>query len=77
MSNLMNNKTAMWINATVGILWIGIGLRDLFAPGFFSFSLSVASNSTIVFDFAAGAIFLFVAFSFYRAGLHKLQNKSH
>jgi hypothetical protein len=65
----MNNKTAMWVNVAVGILWIGVGLRDLFAPGLFSFSPNVASNSTIVFDFATGVIFLFVAFSFHRAGL--------
>jgi hypothetical protein len=64
----MTKKTAMWtrtamlVNVGVGILWIGIGLRDLFAPGLFSFSPTVASNSTIVLDFAAGAAFLFCAF---------------
>lgn len=73
----MNNKTAMWINAAVGILWIGIALRELFAPHLFTFSPSVASNSTIILDFAAGVVFLFVAFCFQRTGLHKLQNKSH
>ncbi len=60
----MNNKTAMWLNVAVGILWIGIALRDLFAPGLFSFSPNIASNSTIVFDFAAGAAFLLCAFFF-------------
>lgn len=57
-------KTAMWLNVAVGILWIGIGLRDLFAPHLFSFSPSVASNSTIVLDFAVGAAFLLCAFFF-------------
>ena len=69
----MNKKTAMWtrkaflINVAVGLLWIGIGLRDLFAPGLFSFSPTAASNSTIVLDFAAAAAFLFCAFYFRQA----------
>jgi len=57
----------MWLNAAVGILWIGIALRDLFAPHLFSFSPNVASNSTIVLDVAAGATFLFCAFWFNQA----------
>ena len=60
----MTKKTALWLSAAVGILWIGIGLRDLFAPGLFSFSPIAASNSTIVLDFAAAAAFLFCAFGF-------------
>ena len=66
----MNQKTSMWtrkavlINIGVGVLWIGIGLRDLFAPALFSFSPTPAGNSTIVLDFAAGAAFLFCAFYF-------------
>lgn len=63
----MNKKTAMWVNAAVGILWIGIALRDLFAPGLFSFSPTVASNSTIALEFTAGAVFLFCAFFFRQA----------
>jgi hypothetical protein len=61
-------KTKSWINTLmwfVGILWIGVGLRDLFAPHFFS--PNVASTSTIILDFAVGAIFLFSAFMFYRS----------
>jgi hypothetical protein len=63
----MNKKTSMWMNFVVGLLWIGIGLRDLFAPGLFSFSPTAASNSTIVLDFAVGAVFLFCAFYFRQA----------
>jgi hypothetical protein len=55
----MNKKTSMWINVAVGLLWIGIGLRDLFAPALFSFSPTPASNSTIVLAFVAGAAFHF------------------
>jgi hypothetical protein len=71
----MNKKTAMWtrtamrLNVAVGILWIGIALRDLFAPGLFSFSPNIASNSTIVLDFATGAAFLFCAFCLHQAKL--------
>ncbi len=57
-------KKAFWLSAVVGVLWIGIGLRDLFAPGLFSISPSVASRSTIVLDFIAAAGFLACAFSF-------------
>jgi len=60
----MTMKTALWLSAAVGILWIGIGLRDLFAPGLFSFSPTAASSSTIVLEFLAGAAFLFCAFCF-------------
>jgi hypothetical protein len=69
----MTKKTAMWtrtamlVNAAVGLLWIGIALRDIFAPGLFSFSPSVASKSTIVLEFAAAAAFLFCAFGFRQA----------
>ena len=63
----MNKKTTMWVHLAVGLLWIGIGLRDLFAPGLFSFSPTPASNSTIALDFAAAAVFLFCAFYFRQA----------
>ena len=63
----MTKKTAFWLNLAVGIMWIGIGLRDIFAPGLFSFGSTVASDSTIVLEFAAGAVFLFCAFYFRQA----------
>lgn len=56
-------KASFWLSLVAGVLWIGVGLRDLFAPGFFSFSGRVVSNSTLILDFATGAIFLFVAFT--------------
>jgi hypothetical protein len=55
-------KTFFWLSLVAGVLWIGVGLRDLFAPGFLSFSGRVVSNSTLILDFAIGAIFLFAAF---------------
>lgn len=60
----MTRKIAFWLTAAVGVLWLGIGLRDLFAPGLFSFSPSIASNSTIVLNFVTGVLFLLCALSF-------------
>jgi hypothetical protein len=59
-------KTAFWLFIVVGLLQIGIGLRDLFAPNLFTVAGRVVSNSTVILDFAAAAIFLFIAFSLYR-----------
>lgn len=70
----MNKRTAFWMTAVVGLLWIGIGLRDLFAPHVFRFDGQVAANSTVILDFVVGAAFLFAALSFRRAkssGLHR------
>ena len=59
----MNKTKAFLIIALVGLMWIGIGLRDLFVPHFFRFDGQVASNSTVVLDFLAGAAFLVAALS--------------
>jgi hypothetical protein len=60
-------KAALWLPFVAGVLWIGIGLRDLFAPSLFNFSGRIASKSTMILDFATGAIFLFVALTFRNA----------
>jgi hypothetical protein len=57
-------KAAFWLPLVAGVFWIGIGLRDLFAPSLFNFSGRIGSNSTMILDFATGAIFLFVALTF-------------
>ena len=57
-------KAAFWLSLLAGSLSIGNGLRDLFLPYLFNFSGRAAGNATIILDFAAGAIFLFVAFTF-------------
>lgn len=41
-----------------GILWLLVGLRDAFAPGFFSMSGRVVTGSEIALDFAMAAILL-------------------
>lgn len=59
----MNARTAFWINAVVGLFWIGIGLRDLFAPHLFRFDGQVATSSTIILDFVVGVLLLIAALS--------------
>jgi hypothetical protein len=54
----MKSKVGIWLFLIAGILWLLVGLRDLFAPGFFSFSGRVVTNSQIVVDFALGVMFL-------------------
>jgi len=56
-------RKAFWINAVVGLFWIGIGLRDAFAPHLFRFDGRVATNSTITLDFVVGIVFLIAAVS--------------
>ena len=59
----MSKKTTRWVNAAVwvcaavGVIWMGIGLRDFFAPHLFRFDGRVAATSTVILDFAVGAIF--------------------
>jgi hypothetical protein len=69
----MTNKTAfrfnnaVWLNLAVGMVWMGVGLRDVFVPRLFRFDGQVAVGSTIIFEFAAAAIFLVSAFCLYQA----------
>ena len=78
----MNKKTARWfnaavrINAAVGLVWIVIGLRDLFAPHLFRFDGQVAADGMVILDFAVGAVFLLTALSFHKAKPHDLQSTS-
>ena len=78
----MNKKTALWfnaafqVNAAVGIIWFGIGLRDLFAPHLFRFDGQVAAPGMVFLDLAVGAVFLLTALSLHKAGPHDLQSTS-
>lgn len=72
----MNKTTALWLNAAAGVLWIGVGGRDLFAPNLFRFDGRVATGGTVILDLATGAIFLFVAFCFHQARSGNVQGKS-
>lgn len=78
----MKKKTTAWyrlaarLNLAVGIIWLGLGLRDLFAPHLFRFDGQVATTSTVVLEFAVAAIFLLGGFCFYQAQARDLQTKS-
>jgi hypothetical protein len=61
----VKKKTAMWVCLVAGLLWVIVGLRDAFAPGFFSMAARVVTRIDIAMDFAAAAAFLVAAASFY------------
>jgi hypothetical protein len=57
----MKHKVALWTSLIAGLLWVGVGLRDTYAPGFFTMSGSVKSKLDIAMEFATGAVFLIIA----------------
>ena len=61
----------MWACLIAGLLWIIVGLRDIFKPHIFNMSPRVMSKLDISLEFAAAAAFLVAAASFYfsRRGL--------
>ena len=63
----MKTKIVVWASLFAGLLWVVAGLRDTFAPGFFSMSGSVKSGLDIAMEFATGAVFLLVAALFQRS----------
>ena len=63
----MKHRVAMWASLIAGLLWVGVGLRDTYAPGFFTMSGSVKSKLDIAMEFATGAVFLLTAALFQRS----------
>ncbi|HYU97486.1 MAG TPA: hypothetical protein VE977_01535 [Pyrinomonadaceae bacterium] len=63
----MKHKVAMWASLIAGLLWVVVGLRDTYAPGFFNMSPSVKGKLDIALEFATGAVFLLVAVLFQRS----------
>jgi len=61
----MKSKFTVWVSLIAGLLGIIVGLRDTFAPGFFTMSGSVKSKLDIAMEFAAAATFLSVAAVFH------------
>ena len=61
----MKTKIVVWASLFAGLLWVVAGLRDTFAPGFFSMSGSVKSGLDIAMEFASGATFLAIAAVFH------------
>lgn len=56
---------ALWCCLITALLLVISGLRDIFAPGFFNMSPTVRSKLDVTLEFAAAAIFLIAAASFY------------
>jgi hypothetical protein len=63
----MKHKVAVWASLVAGLLWVLVGLRDTFAPGFFSMSPGVKGRLDIALEFATGAVFLLIAALFQRS----------
>ena len=73
---MAKSKVVMWLFIVAGLLWILAGFRDLFAPGFFSFSgRRTVSGSSIALSFTIGIVFLLIASS-QAVGTRRIKNKS-
>jgi UPF0716 family protein affecting phage T7 exclusion len=58
---MTKSKIAKGLFILAGVLWLTAGIRDLLAPGFFSFSGRTVTVTGIVIDFALGIFFLMMA----------------
>jgi len=61
----MKSKTGAWLCLFCGLLWILVGLRDIFAPRFFTMSPRVMTRLDIAMEFVAAATFLIAAALFH------------
>ena len=68
------NRAAFWLFIVAGTLWMLAGLRDLFAPGFFSINGRVVTGSSIALDFAIGAVFLILSHGIARRSRDQTRN---
>ena len=57
----MKSKAMIWLFLIAGVLWLLAGLRDVFAPGFFSINGRVVTGSEIGLEFAVAAVFIALA----------------
>lgn len=61
----MKSKVGMWLCFACGIVWALVGLRDIFAPRFFTIRPGVMTKVDIGMEFVASVVFLIAAASFY------------
>jgi len=54
----MKHKVMVGLYFLAGGMWIMVALRDIFAPGFFSFHGRVIGRNQIVFELAVAVVFL-------------------
>jgi hypothetical protein len=74
---MKKQKFAVWGSLAAAVLWALAGLRDTFAPGFFSMSGRKMTGGDIAVEFAIAAIFIVVARSFARRSLDKQHAKKN
>lgn len=55
------DRNAMWLCLGTGVLWVIVGIRDIFAPSFFTMSPRNMGKIDITFEFAVAAAFLVAA----------------
>jgi hypothetical protein len=63
-------KIAVWGFSLAGVLYVIAGLRDIFAPGFFSVSPRIPGKADIVIQFILAGTFFALAAVYY-----KMQNQ--
>ncbi len=69
-------RIAVWGFLIAGVLGVISGLRDIFAPGFFSMSPRIPGRTDIVLQFVSAAAFLLLAAFASRGGFERgLRNK--
>ncbi len=64
-------RIAVWGFLFAGVLGIITGLRDIFAPGFFTMSPRVPGRTDIIVQFAVAALFLALAAFASRGGFDR------
>jgi hypothetical protein len=57
-------KIAVWAFLVAGVLGVITGLRDTFAPGFFSINPQVKGKTEIILQFVSAGTFFALAFLF-------------
>jgi hypothetical protein len=56
--NQLKHKVMVGLYFLAGALWIMVAVRDIFAPGFFSFHGRAIGRYQIVFELAVAVVFL-------------------
>jgi hypothetical protein len=74
---LKNYKIALWGFMFAALLFTLAGLRDIFAPGFFTMSGRKMSGGDIALQFALAAMFFFVGLSFTRRSQDRQRAKKN
>ena len=57
----MRKRILLGLSALAAVMWLMAGLRDVFAPDFFTISPRVMGKSDIIIEFATAAVFFALA----------------